>query len=46
MYRLIKFGDASRVLFLVDRDNLGRQALKEFQQYVAPDAARRRARGR
>lgn len=37
IYRLIKFGDASRVLFLVDRDNLGQQALKEFQQYVTPD---------
>jgi type I restriction enzyme R subunit len=24
-------------LFLVDRANLGRQALKEFQQYAAPD---------
>ncbi|XXY17163.1 type I restriction-modification enzyme R subunit C-terminal domain-containing protein [Sorangium sp. So ce216] len=41
IYRLIKFGDASRVLFLVDRDNLGRQALKEFQQYVAPDDGRK-----
>jgi type I restriction enzyme, R subunit len=36
-YRLIKFGGAARVLFLVDRANLGRQALKEFQQYVTPD---------
>jgi type I restriction enzyme R subunit len=41
IYRLIKFGDASRVLFLVDRDNLGRQALKEFQQYVTPDDGRK-----
>jgi seryl-tRNA synthetase len=30
-YRLIKFADARRVLFLVDRGNLGRQALREFQ---------------
>jgi type I restriction enzyme R subunit len=41
IYRLIKFGDASRVLFLVDRDNLGRQALKEFQQYTTPDDGRK-----
>jgi type I restriction enzyme R subunit len=41
IYRLIKFGDANRVLFLVDRDNLGRQALKEFQQYTAPDDGRK-----
>ena len=37
IYRLIKFGGARRVLFLVDRANLGRQALKEFQQYTTPD---------
>ena len=36
LYRLIKFGGAKRVLFLVDRGNLGRQALKEFQQYTSP----------
>jgi type I restriction enzyme R subunit len=35
-YRLIKFAKAKRVLFLVDRNNLGRQALNEFQQYVSP----------
>jgi type I restriction enzyme R subunit len=40
-YRLIKFGGARRVLFLVDRGNLGRQALKEFQQYTAPDDGRK-----
>ncbi|MDX2112049.1 MAG: DEAD/DEAH box helicase family protein [Verrucomicrobiota bacterium] len=39
-YRLIKFAGASRVLFLVDRANLGRQALAEFQQFVAPDTGR------
>ena len=32
IYRLIKFAGAKRVLFLVDRSNLGRQTLKEFQQ--------------
>ncbi|MDA8242071.1 MAG: DEAD/DEAH box helicase family protein [Nitrospiraceae bacterium] len=36
IYRMIKFGGARRVLFLVDRANLGRQTLKEFQQYVSP----------
>ncbi|WP_027714110.1 DEAD/DEAH box helicase family protein [Desulfuromonas sp. TF] len=36
IYRLIKFAGARRVLFLVDRANLGRQTLKEFQQYVSP----------
>lgn len=40
-YRLIKLADARRVLFLVDRGNLGRQALKEFQQFVTPDDGRR-----
>lgn len=34
IYRLIKFAGAKRVLFLVDRSNLGRQTKKEFQQYV------------
>jgi type I restriction enzyme R subunit len=37
-YRLIKHADARRVLFLVDRANLGRQALKEFQYYTPPDS--------
>ena len=41
IYRLIKFGGATRVLFLVDRANLGRQALKEFQQYATPDDGRK-----
>ncbi|EQD48491.1 type III restriction protein res subunit, partial [mine drainage metagenome] len=35
-YRLIKFAGARRVLFLVDRGNLGRQTRKEFDQYVSP----------
>jgi type I restriction enzyme R subunit len=35
-YRLIKYGGAKRVLFLVDRTNLGRQGLNEFQQFVSP----------
>jgi type I restriction enzyme R subunit len=36
IYRLIKFGGARRVLFLVDRGNLADQTLKEFQQYASP----------
>lgn len=36
IYRLIKFAGARRVLFLVDRGNLGRQTKKEFDQYVSP----------
>jgi type I restriction enzyme R subunit len=35
-YRFIKFGKAKRILFLVDRNTLGKQALNEFQQYVSP----------
>jgi type I restriction enzyme R subunit len=40
-YRLIKHGGAKRVLFLVDRANLGRQAMAEFQHFVAPDTGRK-----
>ena len=36
IYRLIKFGGARRVLFLVDRGNLAEQTEKEFQQYKSP----------
>ena len=36
IYRLIKFAGAKRILFLVDRGNLGRQTFKEFQQFVSP----------
>ena len=35
-HRLLKFGKAKRILFLVDRTNLGKQALNEFQQFVSP----------
>lgn len=35
-YRLIKHADARRILFLVDRNNLGEQTLNEFQQFVSP----------
>ena len=37
VYRLIRFAGIRRVLFLVDRRNLGRQALREFQAYIPPD---------
>ncbi len=37
VYRLIKHAGAQRVLFLVDRSNLGRQTLREFQGFTTPD---------
>ena len=40
-YRLVKFAAARRILFLVDRTNLGRQALRQFQSYHTPDDGRR-----
>lgn len=41
VYRLIKHANAKRILFLVDRNNLGRQTLREFQQYVTADDGRK-----
>jgi type I restriction enzyme, R subunit len=41
LYRLIKYGGARRVLFLVDRGNLGEQAEKEFENYITPDDKRK-----
>jgi type I restriction enzyme R subunit len=40
VYRLLAHADAHRVLFLVDRNNLGRQTLKEFQAYRPPGSGR------
>jgi type I restriction enzyme R subunit len=40
-YRLVKHADARRILFLVDRANLGRQTLKEFQSFSTPDDGRK-----
>jgi type I restriction enzyme R subunit len=40
-YRLIKHAGAKRILFLVDRNNLGDQTLKEFQNFQPPGAANR-----
>ena len=41
IYRLIKHAGAHRVLFLVDRANLGRQATAEFQQFSTPETGRK-----
>ena len=40
-YRLIKYANARRILFLVDRNNLGRQAFREFDQFVTPEEGRK-----
>ena len=39
-YRLLAHAGAKRILFLVDRNNLGRQTLKEFQAYRPPGTGR------
>ena len=41
IYRLIKYAGARRVLFLVDRSNLGRQTLREFQGFSTPEDGRK-----
>ncbi len=41
IYRLIKHANAKRILFLVDRNNLGRQTKREFEQYVTLDDGRK-----
>ena len=41
VYRLLKFGGATRILFLVDTRNLGKQAHQEFIAYQPPDDARK-----
>ncbi|WP_433179903.1 DEAD/DEAH box helicase family protein [Actinoallomurus sp. CA-150999] len=40
-YRLLKFAKAERILFLVDRNNLGTQARSEFENYTTPDDGRK-----
>ena len=40
-YRLLKFGGARRILFLVDRSNLGRQTEDEFANFTPPDDPRK-----
>ena len=41
VYRVLKHGGARRVLFLVDRNNLGRQTWDEFANFDPPDDARK-----
>ncbi len=41
VYRLLKFGGARRILFLVDTRNLGKQAHQEFMAYSPPDDGRK-----
>ena len=40
-WRLLKHANAHRILFLVDRNNLGDQTLKEFQNFDAPGSGRK-----
>jgi type I restriction enzyme R subunit len=40
-YRLLKFGGFQRILFLVDRNNLGEQTEGEFQEFTTPDDGRK-----
>lgn len=40
-YRLIKHANAKRVLFLVDRSNLGRQTKLEFDKFSIPETKRK-----
>ena len=40
-YRLIKHADAKRILFLVDRANLGKQAKLEFDKFTIPETQRK-----
>ena len=40
-YRLLRHAGARRILFLVDRANLGRQAVREFEGFSVPDDPRK-----
>jgi type I restriction enzyme R subunit len=40
-YRLLKHGGFDRILFLVDRNNLAKQTMAEFENYQTPDAGRK-----
>ena len=40
-YRLLRYAAAQRVLFLVDRANLGRQTIREFKGFDTPDDGRK-----
>ena len=39
--RLLQFGGFNRILFLVDRNNLGDQTLREFRDFTTPDDGRK-----
>jgi type I restriction enzyme, R subunit len=41
VYRLLKYADAKRILFLVDTRNLGEQAEQEFLKYIPQDDNRK-----
>jgi type I restriction enzyme R subunit len=41
IYRLLKFGGFKKVLFLVDRNNLGDQTKREFDNWDTPDDGRK-----
>ena len=41
VYRLLKHGGAGRILFLVDRNNLGRQTWDEFANFDPPEDSRK-----
>jgi type I restriction enzyme R subunit len=41
VYRLLKYSDAKRILFLVDTRNLGQQAEQEFMSYLPNDDNRK-----
>ena len=41
VYRLVRHAGAQRVLFLVDRANLGVQAVREFEGFDTPDDGRK-----
>ncbi len=41
VYRLLKYADAKRILFLVDTKNLGEQAEQEFMKFVPTDDNRK-----
>jgi type I restriction enzyme R subunit len=40
-YRLVRYGKAQRILFLVDRGNLGKQAEGEFKGFDIPETGRK-----
>ena len=41
VFRMIQFGGAHPILFLVDRGNLGKQAKREFDHFEVPGTGRK-----